>query len=100
MLRLSTKDGSLVEVFADAISRVLLQSLPLDADYRLIQTGASELFLEANLSADQQRNVTHALTRFFEQQGVTAPLTWTYSTKAPDVDFTRKRRRIVRQWQA
>jgi putative adenylate-forming enzyme len=99
MLRLSAKDGSLVEVFADAISRVLLQSLPLEADYRLIQTGPSELLLEAGLSPDQQHSVTQALSAFLEQQGVTAPLAWTYRTNAPEVDFTRKRRRIVRQWQ-
>jgi putative adenylate-forming enzyme len=98
MLRLPGKHGAPVEVFADAISRVLLQSLPLDTDYRLTQTAASDLLLEADLAGDQQQSVRRALTEFFEQQGVATPLRWTFLVKVPSVDFTRKRRRIIRQW--
>jgi putative adenylate-forming enzyme len=98
MLRLPGKHGAPVEVFADAISRVLLQSLPLDTDYRLTQTAASDLLLEADLTGDQQQSVRRALTEFFEQQGVATPLRWTFLVKVPSVDFTRKRRRIIRQW--
>ena len=100
MLRLPATGGGQVELFADAISRILLQSLPLETDYRLIQTSASELLLEADLGAATRDKVVTALDAFFEEQGVDLPLRWTFSTQTPDVDFSRKRRRIVRRWQA
>lgn len=99
MLRLPGVKGETVEVFADAISRVLLQALPLDVDYRLVQSGVDELTLTANLSSGGRLGVTAALTDFFAQQGVDAQaLRWKYLTTEPSTDFSTKRRRIIREW--
>ena len=101
MLKLPGRDGRSVEVFADPISRVLLQALPVDKDYRLVQTTAQELALSADLSPGAAEAVRVALFAFFERQGVAvANLGWTFVSGAPVTDFTAKRRRIVRQWHA
>lgn len=99
MLRLPGTAGAQVEVFADAISRVLLQSLPLQADYRLTQTGSNALEFVADIDQDELARVKHALCLFFTQQGVAVEsLAWKVDPGAPPADFTAKRRRIVRKW--
>jgi len=99
MLRLPGKNGTQVEVFADAISRVLLQNLPLQADYRLTQTGRNALEFVADIGRGAVARVRNALWQFFAQQGVAIEsLTWKVEKGAPPVDFTAKRRRIVRKW--
>lgn len=99
MLRLPANAGGTVEVFADSVSRVLLQNLPLDADYRLTQRAAAELVLQTALPDDKGAVVIKALNAFLTAQGVdVGALTWTFESRAPQTDFSAKRRRIVRQW--
>lgn len=99
MLRLPGKDGTEVEVFADAISRVLLQNLPLQTDYRLTQTTSNTLEFVADIARGAVAEVRNALWQFFAQQGVAVEsLAWRVEQGAPPVDFTAKRRRIVRKW--
>lgn len=103
MLRLPSPPGNepgFVEIFADATSRALLQVLPLAADYRLTQTGRTSLVLQAALTEKEQKEAIEAMNRFFEAQGADmAGVVWSLKTTAPENDFSKKRRRIVREWQ-
>lgn len=100
MLRLPGAAGSTVEVFADALSRVLLIALPVTADYRLVQTGPAALHLVADATLEEVQAAQTALGTFLTGQGVRADaLEWTVQAATPPTDFTAKRRRIVRRWQ-
>ncbi|WP_411886081.1 F390 synthetase-related protein [Polaromonas sp. YR568] len=95
MLHLPGADGKPMPVFADALSRALAQSLPADADYRLLQTGASSLTLHAQLTAPALQAVRAHLNAALAQLGVaTSALSWTLSRDVPAFDPTQKRRRI------
>lgn len=96
-LRLPGRDGNLVELFADALSRVIAQVLPLTADYRLVQTGDATLALHVVGAGDALAGCHAHLQAFLARQGVdTSQLFWTLVPALPTIDFTAKRRRIVR----
>lgn len=98
LLRLPGRDGQLIEVFADALSRAIAQVLPMTADYRLVQTGRARLALYVEGAGNGLDACRAHLERFLAHQGVqTSQLTWTLSQTLPVVDFGAKRRRIVRR---
>ncbi len=86
-------------VFADACSRVLAMTLPLTADYRLVQTGAETLCLTADCEQAALDACREALNGLFARQGIdTARLRWTLQARTVLTSFGNKRRRIIRQW--
>lgn len=88
-----------ITLFADACSRVIALTLPLTADYRLVQTQSHHLQLTADCKAETLAKCQEALTTLFARQGVaTSRLRWTLVAHAPDTQFDVKRRRIIRQW--
>jgi putative adenylate-forming enzyme len=99
MLRLPGRDGGELTVFADVMGRALATALPLEADYRLRQTGPAELALHAEVPAAALPAIRHSLGRTLADLGVDAEaLRWTLSDRVPKMDATRKRRRIVREF--
>lgn len=95
MLHLPGRQGDDVPVFADLLSRALAQSLPVDADYRLLQTGPTSLTLQAQISTAMLPVVRAHLDQTLTQLGVaTSALSWTLSPDVPAFDPTQKRRRI------
>jgi phenylacetate-coenzyme A ligase PaaK-like adenylate-forming protein len=97
-LRLPGVDRPTVDIFADGISRVIAQCLPISADYRLIQTGAESLSLHVLATSAETERCREQLNRHLARQGVDiARLRWCSSNTMPRADFTVKRRRIVRQ---
>lgn len=102
VLRLPGAAGAPVTVFADVVSRALAQVLPLDADYRLVQSGPRALGLAiAPLDAAVHQRCRAHLGQVFARLGVaTEALHWDAPAGLPvAVDFTVKRRRIV-GWRA
>lgn len=97
-LRLPGRDGTLIEIFADALSRAIAQVLPLTADYRLVQTGHTGLALHVAGEGGTLAGCQAHLQAFLARQGVdTSQLVWTLAPTLPPIDFTAKRRRIVRR---
>ncbi len=91
-------DGKPRVIFADLCSRVLANSLPLQCDYRLLQTGAAQLQLLSDCSEEALMASRDALLAVFEQQNVDiASLSWSLEQQALLPDFEHKRRRIIRQ---
>jgi len=97
-LRLPGKSQQIV-VFADACSRVIAQTLPLTADYRLLQTSGTHLQLIADGDLMQLEQCRDALNQLFTQQGVeTEQLVWQLTAQTLPMQFDAKRRRIICQW--
>jgi putative adenylate-forming enzyme len=97
MLCLPAANGEEITLFADVCSRALAQSLPLDADYRLTQTGTDSLTLEADSDQSVLATCRQHLCDLFSRQGVAVErLRWTLRTLVTTEDFTIKRRRIRR----
>lgn len=97
-LRLPARDGGIIEVFADGLSRAIAQALPWSADYRLVQSGQARLALHVEADARARDACRIRLDEFLGRQGVdTAKLVWTVREGLPPADFTSKRRRIVRR---
>jgi len=97
-LRLPGRDGVQIEVFADALSRAIAQVLPLASDYRLMQTNNVALTLHVAGTREALDNCQAHLQAFLARQGVdTSQLVWTLASELPSIDFTAKRRRIVRR---
>jgi len=98
-LLLPDSSGYTQVVFADACSRVLAMTLPLTADYRLVQTGAESLVLMAECDHSILTLCRDALNNLFRLQGIaTSRLAWTLQSQQIAANFDAKRRRIVRQW--
>lgn len=91
--------GEVRTVFADACSRVLAMTLPLTADYRLVQTQKASLLLTADCDPSILAQCRDALNDFFSLQGIeVSELVWTLETQAITPRFDVKRRRIIRRW--
>lgn len=97
-LVLPAHGGGTVTLFADVCSRALAQTLPLHADYRLVQTDAQTLALSIHpADADIVRACQTHLADVFACQGVDMTrVTWHPAPQDIATDFTTKRRRIVR----
>lgn len=97
MLKLPGQTGATVEVYADGLSRAIAHVLPLDADYRLVQTGFAQLTLRVGTAADRLPAYRDHLDAYLARQGVAvSQLTWALHTDFPPADFSTKRRRIIR----
>lgn len=97
-LQLVNCQGELQIVFADLCSRVLAISLPVTADYRLIQHGEATLHLIADCSAAELEQCKTALLAMLQQQGIeTQKLSWKLETTTLIPQFDSKRRRITRK---
>lgn len=97
-LQLPDRAGKPQVVFADACSRVLAQTLPLTADYRLEQTGAASLTLMADCNKAILEQCRSALSELFTRQGIVPEsLDWTLISRPLPAHFAHKRRRIVRR---
>jgi putative adenylate-forming enzyme len=98
MLELPSATGEPVHAFADVVSRALAQSLPVDADYALVQTGPTHLKLTAQLPPEALERVREHVARALEGLGVAVEhITWTLENKPLAVNLTAKRRRIRRE---
>lgn len=96
-LLLPVRTGGVAPVFADVVTRAFARLLPLQADYRLVQSGPTELLLYAETAPLQLEHLRDGLIRLLADLGIdTSQLTWTLSTQLPVFDPTRKRRRISR----
>lgn len=101
MLRLpSFATSPPVTVFADAVSRVIAQHLPVSVEYELVQSGSRELALVAPADVHDLERTKAALEALFKDYGVdVAALNWSLKSEAT-ADATPgavKRRRIRRQ---
>lgn len=98
-LQLPTRSCDIRTVFADACSRVLAMTLPLTADYRLLQTGPAQLTLIADCELRMLEHCREALNALFLCQNIAVEqLIWSLESQTVAVAFAAKRRRIVRQW--
>lgn len=97
-LQLIDNDGNVRVIFADLCSRVLATSLPLTADYRLIQQGACTLHLIADCSVRELKASQLALQSMLKKQGVDIhTIVWELESAAVIPQFDSKRRRIIRR---
>lgn len=97
MLQLPGRSGGRVTVFADVCARAIAQALPLEADYRLLQTAPDTLALHVAGGGDALSHCQARLAQVLCQLGVAVPgLRWTLRCSLPQDDFTTKRRRILR----
>ena len=100
LLLLPGRANQLVPVFADALHRVLATALPLEADYRLIQTGRDVLRLHATVPPQALGAIVARVDAALANMGVAVEmLSWDGSTDVPPFNPTVKRRRITRQYQ-
>jgi len=98
-LLLPDSTGKPQVIFADPCSRVLAVTLPLTADYRLVQTEAERLCLTADCDAAILPHCRDALNELFTLQGIdTSRLVWVLQSRSVSPNFDAKRRRIVREW--
>lgn len=97
-LLLPANDGQQRQIFADLCSRIIANSLPLSADYRLLQTGADELQLIAERTLPELENCQDQLAAALARQGVAIEqLQWQLLSQPIPPAFASKRRRIIRQ---
>jgi len=98
LLSLPSRQGGVIPVFADSLSRILLRVLPLELDYRLAQTGPSQLRLTCLLDQQAKTNAIAGLNQLLEQLGVSSQsLVWSVESMTPVFEPGAKRRRISRQ---
>jgi putative adenylate-forming enzyme len=96
MLVLAAKRGGTVPLFADVLSRLLAQKLPITADYRLTQLDATTLRLDVQVPETELHAVQIWLTGKLAELGVdTALLQWELSRTVPPFNPSVKRRRII-----
>lgn len=101
MLHLPAKHGGTIPTFADALSRVIAQVLPLQADYRLTQLDGDTLEFAAAVNAAELPGFRDRLAEGLANMGVDdARLTWVLSTDIPPFTPAVKRRRIVKSVRA
>jgi putative adenylate-forming enzyme len=97
MLHLPGVDRATLPVFADSLSRVIAQALPLHADYRLTQTDRVSLAFSAAVDAADLPQIRDRISGGLARMGVDVGLLrWTLSTEIPPFAPAIKRRRITR----
>lgn len=93
--------GESVTIFADVCHRALALALPLECDYRLVQSDGAEgplLTLWANAPEEALHACREHLSSLFRQQGAAVEhLCWQLNRQPPAVSFQHKRRRIMRE---
>lgn len=96
-LKLPSKNNSIVTIFADPCARVIVNNLPVTADFRLTQH-KNHLCLQGECSESELEHCQSQLEHYFLMQHVeTTSLTWTRLTGTINQAFSSKKRRITRQ---
>lgn len=99
MLILRKWNGEPLPIFADALSRILAQELPWQADYRLAQVDELTLKLDADVPEEELVPLRGRIVAKLAAMGaVTDILNWQLSNKVPDFNPSVKRRRITRTY--
>lgn len=97
LLQLPGYNGKMVTIFADPCVRVIVNHLPVTADFRLTQQG-NALYLQAECSLTELSRCQQQLTRYFTNQHVDiSQLDWQLSTATITQTLSVKKRRITRK---
>lgn len=97
LLQLPGYKGKMVTIFADPCARVIVNYLPITADFRLTQQGNS-LYLQAECSLTELSLCQQQLTSYFANQHVDiSQLDWQLSTATIAQTLSVKKRRITRK---
>ncbi|RFT10114.1 CoF synthetase [Providencia rettgeri] len=97
LLQLPGYNGKMVTIFADPCGRVIVNHLPVTADFRLTQQG-NALYLQAECSPTELSLCQQQLTRYFTNQHVDiSQLDWQLSTATITQTLSVKKRRITRK---
>ena len=91
--------GEDLTIFADYCSRIIAQTLPLESDYRLIQTSINHLQLIGCCETTYLTQCKNQLILHFIEQGADIKSLCWEIISVPNIPelFTTKRRRIIRQ---
>ncbi|ELX8377914.1 F390 synthetase-related protein [Providencia vermicola] len=96
-LLLPDHHGNVVTLFADPVSRIIVNHLPVTADFRLTQQGC-HLDLQGECQAFELKQCQRSLEDYFIRQNVAIDqLTWTLRVDPISQPFAIKRRRIRRK---
>ncbi|GAB1437379.1 coenzyme F390 synthetase [Providencia sp.] len=97
LLQLPDHQGHIVTIFADPCARVMVNHLPLSADFRLTQQG-NLLHLQAECSHAELIHCQQQLKNYFTSQHVDiTQLYWQLSSEPIEQTLSIKKRRIVRK---
>lgn len=97
LLQLPGYNGKMVTIFADPCARVIVNHLPVTADFRLTQQGNS-LYLQAECSPMELSHCQQQLASYFASQHVDiTQLDWQLSSAAITQALSVKKRRITRK---
>lgn len=97
LLQLPDTTGNKVTIFADPCARVIVNHLPVTADFRLTQQG-NLLHLQAECSPAELTYCQQQLANYFASQHVDlTQLNWQLSTEAIVQALSAKKRRITRK---
>lgn len=97
LLQLPGYNGKIVTIFADPCARVIVNHLPVTADFRLTQQGNS-LYLQAECSPTGLSHCQQQLASYFSSQHVDIfQLDWQLSSAAIMQTLSIKKRRITRK---
>jgi putative adenylate-forming enzyme len=95
---LTDRAGNLQLVTPDTLRNAIVDADPSIRDFRVMQTGAATIVvsLESALAEDVDAHVRTAIRAVLERRGLTCEIS---VNRGIAVDFTRKLRRVSRQWQ-
>ncbi len=97
LLLLPDVEGNTVTIFADPCARVIVNHLPVTADFRLTQQG-NHLSLQGECSEDELALCYSQLELYFSNQQVDIKLlSWTLIPAPIDQPLSTKKRRITRK---
>ncbi|MBP6081728.1 MAG: CoF synthetase [Providencia sp.] len=97
LLQLQGLNGNLVTLFADPCARIIVNNLPVTADFRLTQQG-SHLCLQGECSDAELEHCRIQLEHYFSSQHVDIKaLSWTTIAKEIIQPLATKKRRITRE---
>ena len=81
--------------------RAIAQTLPLTADYRLVQNGPDSLVFYVDADAEQLPDFKAKLNAYLDRIGVDSKAVhWDMHAFLPPLDFSTKLRRITRTREA
>lgn len=97
LLQLPDQKGNTVTIFADPCARVIANSIPLTADFRLTQQGQL-LILQAECTQLELNDCQQQLENYFTRQQVDiTQLRWQLSSEPIQQALSIKKRRIIRK---
>nr|WP_175403156.1 F390 synthetase-related protein [Providencia heimbachae] len=97
LLQLPDIEGNTVTIFADPCARVIINHLPVTADFRLTQQG-NHLSLQGECTDAELAQCHYQLEQYFSRQQVDIKsLSWTLIPAPIDQPLSTKKRRITRK---